>query len=149
MVLASQVIPRMRIDPKFAGLPVPTTANQRNVSGQRFSLDAKTGAGEAKKAASAAPLVTMDALLAVQGQEDDRPERRRRSLRRGHELLDGLDRLKAALLSGQVAAGELQNLVSQLAAQRQASGDAGLDEVVAHIELRAQVELAKLGRHRP
>ncbi len=137
----------MRIDPKFAGLPLPTTSNQRNVSGQRFSLDAKGGTADAKRASSAAPLVTMDALLAVQGQEDDRPERRRRSLRRGHDLLDGLDRLKSALLSGQAAAGELQTLVTQLAAQRQASGDAGLDEVVAHIELRAQVELAKLGRN--
>lgn len=136
----------MRIDPKFSTLPLPTATGQRSVTGQPFSLSAKGGAADAKRAGSAAPLVTMDAILAMQGQQDDRPERRRRSLKRGHDLLDGLDRLKAGLLGGRLQPTDLQNLVSQLAAQRQASGDSSLDEVVAHIELRAQVELAKLGR---
>ena len=87
----------------------------------------------------------MDALIAVQGQEDP-TERRRRSLRRGHDLLHSLDRLKAALLSGRVQARELQDLGRQLVGHRSDSGDSGLDEVVAHIGLRAQVELAKLGK---
>jgi hypothetical protein len=87
----------------------------------------------------------LDALLAVQG-EGDPAERRRRSLKRGHDLLDALDQLKAALLSGRIGSAQLQRLTHQLAAQRDSSGDAKLDEVLAHIELRAQVELAKLGR---
>jgi len=136
----------MRVDPKFSSLPLPIASAQRGVPGQRFSVGSKGEATDTKKATSAAPLVTMDALLAVQGQEEDRTEHRRRSLRRGHDLLDSLDRLKAALLSGRVEAAELKGLVGQLAAQRASSGDPGLDEVVAHIELRAQVELAKLGR---
>ena len=41
----------------------------------------------------------LDTLLAVQAQEDS-GERKRRQARRGQDLLDGLDRLKAALLSG-------------------------------------------------
>lgn len=135
----------MRVDSKLPGLPPSHAAPQRGVAGRRFSLDAKDGLADTKRAASAAPLVTMDALLAVQGQEDP-TERRRRSLRRGHDLLDSLDNLKAALLSGRVEAQALQGLARQIAAQQSESGDPGLDEVVAHIELRAQVELAKLGR---
>jgi hypothetical protein len=137
----------MRVDTKVSGLPLSNAAPQRGVAGTRFSLDQKGGPSEAKRAASAAPLVTMDALIAVQGQEDP-TERRRRSLRRGHDLLHSLDRLKAALLSGRVQARELQDLGRQLVGHRSDSGDSGLDEVVAHIELRAQVELAKLGKAR-
>jgi hypothetical protein len=138
----------MRIDPRFSAVPLPATTSQRSVSGQRFTLG---GSGEARRAAAtgaSAPLGTLDALLAVQG-EGDPAERRRRSLKRGHDLLDTLDKLKAALLSGAVGNGQLQRLAAQVAAQGGSSGDPGLDEVVAHIELRAQVEMAKLGRSAP
>ena len=112
----------MRVDTKVSGLPLSNAAPHRGVAGTRFSLDQKGGPSEAKRAASAAPLVTRDALIAVQGQ--------------------------AALLSGRVQARELQDLGRQLVGHRSDSGDSGLDEVVAHIELRAQVELAKLGKTR-
>jgi hypothetical protein len=77
-------------------------------------------------------------------QGDDPAERRRRSFKRGSDLLETLDSLKAALLSGRVGHAQLQRLAAQVTARGGSSGDAGLDEVVAHIELRAQVELAKL-----
>ncbi len=78
--------------------------------------------------------------------EGDPAERRRRSLKRGNDLLERLDALKAALLSGRVGQAQLQRLAAQVAARGGPSGDPGLDEVVAHIELRAQVEIAKLSR---
>jgi hypothetical protein len=135
----------MRVEPKFSPVPLAATPQRSVAGGRRFALG---GADEARRptaAAASTPLATLDALLAVQA-EGDPAERRRRSLKRGHDLLDALDQLKAALLSGRIGAGQLQRLVSQLAAQRDSSGDPKLDEVVAHIELRAQVELAKLGR---
>jgi hypothetical protein len=84
-------------------------------------------------------------LLAVQ-EQGDQQERRRKQARRGHDLLDGLDRLKAALLAGRVLPSELERLRATLTQQREATDDPRLDEVLAHIELRAAVELAKLGR---
>jgi hypothetical protein len=135
----------MRIDPRFTPAPLSTTTPQRNVAGQRFSLDRSEDAARSGRAASAAPLGTLDALLAVQG-EGDPAERRRRSLKRGHDLLDTLDKLKVALLSGRVGQAQLHNLTAQIRVRAGSSGDPGLDEVVAHIELRAQVEMAKLGR---
>ena len=86
----------------------------------------------------------MDALIALQG-EGDPAERKRRSVQRGNDLLDALDRLKAALLSGRVSTADLQAIAGRLAERRELSGDPRLDELVSHIELRAQVEMAKLG----
>jgi hypothetical protein len=102
------------------------------------------GATKTSGAAASTPLATLDALLALQGERDP-AERRRRTVKRGHDLLDGLDRLKAALLSNRVPTADLLRLAAQLAENADLSGDPRLDELVSHIELRAKVELAKLG----
>lgn len=111
--------------------------------GARFSLGsdgpARTGAPR-----SAAPLATLDAILALQGGEEDPRERRRRGARRGQEILAALDGLKVALLAGEVSPAALRDIADRLARGPGPTGDPGLDEVVASIELRAQVELAKL-----
>ena len=136
----------MRVDSKLPTTPTTSAALQRREAiGPRFSLNDPTGTGQAKAAASTAPLATVDALLALQG-EADPGERRRRAAKRGNDLLDSLDRLKAALLSGRVATATLTQLAGQVAQAHEASGDRQLDELIGHIELRAQVELAKLGR---
>jgi len=135
----------MRIDPRYSTVPSSAAAAQRSVPGQRFSLEGSGASQRSGRTAASAPLGTLDALLAVQG-DGDPAERRRRSLKRGHDLLDSLDKLKAALLSGRVGQAQLRNLATQVRSQGGSSGDPGLDEVVAHIELRAQVEMAKLAR---
>jgi Class II flagellar assembly regulator len=133
----------MRVDSRSPA-PSPASAAPQRGAAARFSLGQAPSTGASGKAAAAAPLATLDALLAVQG-EGDPAERRRRSLRRGQDLLESLDRLKAALLAGRLGAGQLQALAGQLG-RAGSSGDPGLDDVVAQIELRAQVELAKLRR---
>ena len=137
----------MRVDTRMAA--VPTAAPQRPAAaGTRFSLGGRSAASATGAARAAVPPSTMDAILALQGQAAHPDERRRRSARQGHDMLDALDRLKAALLSGRVAASELQAIAGRLAERADASGDPGLDEVVAHIRLRAEVEMAKLKRDR-
>lgn len=133
----------MRVDQR-APLAQPGAAGfqRRAGSGERFSV--AQGPARSGAAAVAAGLASVDALLALQG-EDPLGERRRRQARRGHDLLDRLDRLKAALLGGLVPAEELTCLAAGLAAGPGPSGDPRLDEVLGHIELRAAVELAKLG----
>ena len=134
----------MRIDQKATPWPLASTAPQRRTAGaQRFSPSDTGTAGKTSGPVSAAPLATLDALLALQGEEDP-AERRRRSVKRGHDLLDGLDRLKAALLAGRVPMADLKALAARLAERPSLSGDPRLDDLLAHIELRAQVELAKL-----
>jgi hypothetical protein len=88
----------------------------------------------------------LDALIALQSvQPAAERERRKREIRRGRGLLDALDEMKLALIEGRDDATMLRRIVDQLAERRSATGDAGLDDALSAIELRAQVELAKRG----
>lgn len=108
--------------------------------------DRLAGPGQgAQSVAGGAPITQVDALLALQ-EVPDALERRRRQVRRGNDLLDRLDRIRDALLSGRLPLHVLENLSRALEAQREAVDDPRLREIVEEIELRCAVELAKLGR---
>ena len=135
----------MRIDPKPAAALGAGALQRRPAAGRGFVLGGESSpVAKSSRTGASAPLATVDALLALQG-EGDPAERRRRSVRRGHDLLDALDRLKAALLSDRIATTDLQHVAAKLAERRDFSDDPHLDELLSHIELRAKVELAKLG----
>ena len=85
----------------------------------------------------------IDALIALQGQ-DNLGERRRRAVKRGRVALDALDELKVELLSGRLGPSTLQRLKSVTAELRDPSGDGALDAVLAEIDLRVAVEIAKM-----
>jgi hypothetical protein len=85
----------------------------------------------------------IDALIALQGVEDP-TERRRHALKRGRHALDALDELKIGLLGGTLSPATLTKLKSAAAYLKDASGDAGLDTVLGEIDLRVEVEIAKL-----
>ena len=125
----------------------PAAAARRTGGGGAFAV-ADHAPAEARPAAAGSAqtgmLAGLDALLTLQGNGDPPAERRRRSVRRGQDLLDGLDRLKAALLGGRVAVGDLQAIAGRLSERAEESGDPRLDGLMAEIELRAAVELAKL-----
>lgn len=139
----------MRVDTRFAAAAAGAlNATRRAAAPGAF---APAGTEETPRAATAGAsqtgmLTGLDALLTLQGQDgaEAQKERRRRSVQRGHDLLDGLDRLKAALIGGRVATRDLQAIAGRLAERMAESGDPRLDGVVAEIELRAAVELAKL-----
>jgi hypothetical protein len=130
----------MRIDPKTAATPVSSVSPARRAGGGGFSVSEGPSARATASPATAAPIGSM---LALQ-EESQTGDRRRRAARRGHDLLDALDRLKAALLNGSVPIGDLKALAARLSERADLTGDPRLDEVIAHIELRAKVELAKL-----
>lgn len=136
----------IRIDQRAPVIGTGAGNAARRTGGAAFTLPGKTssstGAGASQSLGAAGPL---DTLIALQAGEEP-GERKRRQARRGHDLLDGLDRLKAALLSGRVQLSELERLKGMLSARRETTDDPRLDEVLAHIELRAAVELAKLQR---
>lgn len=85
----------------------------------------------------------IDALLALQGQ-DEKTERRQRAVRRGRTALDVLDELKVELLGGNLGSSTLMRLKSATTDLLEASGDTRLDGVLAEIDLRVAVEIAKL-----
>jgi hypothetical protein len=87
-------------------------------------------------------LSDVSALMALQGVETA-TERRRRAVRRGAGLLDRLDELKLALLSGDAGEGALERMARGLREERPDDPDEALTGLLKQIDLRAAVELAK------
>lgn len=90
----------------------------------------------------------LETLLAVQGlgreaPRDDQKERRRRAVARGTTALDLLDDIKVGLLAGDSMPAALLKLRALTSESLAPTGEGGLDDVLAQIDLRVQVELAK------
>lgn len=127
-----------------SGPSSPSGARPARAAGG-FSVPSAPGAASAGATAAAAAVsgvAGVSALMALQGVEDA-TERRRRALRRGGGLLDRLEELKLALLSGEAGEGTLERLGRSLREERPIDADPGLNSLLAQIDLRAAVELAK------
>jgi hypothetical protein len=137
----------MRVNDRnpLAPLGGASGAQRSGAAGSRFSLTGSDGPGRASSSQSAAPAAALDGMIALQA-AGDALERRKKAVRRGKGLLDTLDQLKISILSGRVSPAQLENLKAQVKTYSDGVDDPGLADVLAHIELRAAVELAKLGR---
>jgi hypothetical protein len=118
----------------------------RRTSSSTFTLPDMSAAPETRSATAPKATANIDALLALQGVEEDPVERRKRSVARGRTALDVLDDLKMGLLAGNLDASTVMRLRDAAANLKSSSGDAGLDSVLSEIELRVEVELAKAGQ---
>lgn len=123
-----------------------SASSQRPVrSSGGFAMPQTGGAAPATAAAptaSTSSVSDVSALMALQGVESA-TERRRRAVRRGGSLLDRLDELKIAMLSGEAGEGALERLGRTLREERPQDDDAALTGLLEQIDLRAAVELAK------
>ncbi len=86
----------------------------------------------------------IDAILALQGVEDSRFAKKR-AVRHAQSMLETLEEMKTDLLAGSIGEGRLNRLMALVTRARQ-QADPELDALIDDIDLRAQVELAKLGR---
>ncbi len=120
--------------------------NVKRTNSTGFSLPDAAATPESRAAVAPKAAANIDALLALQGVEEDPAERRKRSVQRGKGALDVLDDLKIGLLSGNFDASTVSRLRDAAANLKSSSGDPGLDTVLAEIELRVEVELAKAGQ---
>jgi hypothetical protein len=130
------------------GTTLGTSANGvRRTSTSSFSLP-EDAVSTSETRATIAPKATanIDALIALQGIEEEPAERRKRSVQRGRGALDVLDDLKLGLLSGSLDTVTVSRLRDAAANLKASSGDPGLDAVLSEIELRVEVELAKAGQ---
>jgi CTP:molybdopterin cytidylyltransferase MocA len=135
----------MRIQGSNATARAATASAPRRAASGGFSIAEGDGPTSTSATASLRTIGGIDALLALQGQ-DDPTERRRRAVRRGRTALDALDQLKVEVLGGAPGPSTVMRLRSLSADLRDVSGDAGLDQVLAEIELRVEVEIAKMTR---
>jgi hypothetical protein len=133
----------MRIHASNGNAAVAASPPARRASGSEFKVAGDLAARATTSPATLRAVGGIDALIALQGVEDP-AERRRHAVRRGRLALDALDELKAGLLGGDLTAGALQKLKAVAGHLKIGSGDVELDGVLAEIELRVEVEIAKM-----
>ena len=110
-------------------------------------LDGVDGSTEPMPVDHLAGVSAMDALFAAQSVTDSTDqEGRKRMVRRGEDILDSLDTLRVALLTGTIPPNRLAEQASRVRSQRDSVVDPQLAALLDEIELRAEVELAKLSR---
>ena len=126
-----------------ATVPTASSPARRSASGT-FSLDTDSTTRPTAATSGMRNIGGIDALLALQG-VDEPGERRRKAVKRGRSALDALDALKLGLLSGTLDTAALARFKSVATGLAESTGDPGLDTVLAEIELRVEVELAKVG----
>lgn len=100
-----------------------------------------TGAGQTQSIAA------VDALLAVQAADDPTEGKTKRRMReRGEDLLSKLDEIRLGLLTGNMTVGHVLNIADVVASHREKVSDPKLSSVLDEIDLRAQIEIAKMRR---
>jgi len=138
----------MRIYGPNGTTPGAPASSTKRTSSTGFSLpEDLSSATETRAAVAPKATANIDALLALQGIEEDPVERRRRSVQRGKGALDVLDDLKLGLFSGNLDSSTVSRLRDAAANLKSSSGDPRLDAVLSEIELRVEVELAKAGQY--
>ena len=129
--------------------PVQAATTRRRTSSARSSeafageLTAENGV---KETGTAAKVVSAGTLLSVQ-ELGDPLDGRRRAVKRGEDILDRLDELRHGLLVGAFPPAKIENLLAMVRRQQAGVADPKLREILADIEVRAAVELAKLGKY--
>lgn len=90
-------------------------------------------------------IAQVDALLAIQGAEDPTQGASKKRMRhRANTLLNSLDKLRDSLLGGTLTVGDMIDVADVVASHREKITDPGLTAIMDEIDLRAQVELAKM-----
>jgi hypothetical protein len=99
---------------------------------------------EAAAAGGIGGVSALDALLFAQ-ETGDAMAGRQKNKKRASQMLDKLDELKMEILTGAVSRDKLESLAQMIEQERTPMDDPELSGIMDEIDLRAAVELAKLG----
>jgi len=112
------------------------------------SLKDVQGASAASGVLDTSSVSGVDAMLAAQEipvtQSNERSRKKLQDY--GDDLLDRLDDLRLGILLGAYSKDKLAELAQRLRQKRDSSEDRKLNEIIAEIELRVEVEIAKFTR---
>lgn len=137
----------MKIDGPGSIRPTQARARRpsRAASSSNFSSQIAAGSSSAvSRTNSVVPANAVDGLLALQ-EVPDATDGRSRGIAHGTDLLDRLDEIRHALLRGAIEREHLVDLQRRVMARKAAVDDVRLSAILDEINLRAAVELAKLG----
>ncbi len=114
-------------------------------SGDFSSLIDSGDSGNVDSTQASAPAVQLGGLLAINDvppvtSQGDIQAR----VRHGRTLLDDLEQLRIEMLDGNIAPETAKQLVETVREEQEETHDAALESILQDIELRAEVEIAKL-----
>lgn len=132
--------------------PSKTGASQKAGKAQKAGKtdssfgDMVTEATQGASSVSPTQAVTrVDALLSIQGVDSaTEGAARRRMHHRADAILTQLDDLKLSLLIGGLTVGQVVNIADMVASHRERVNDPEMTALLDEIDLRAQIELAKV-----
>ncbi len=108
-------------------------------------VSAAGGVSEAAGVGATQSIAQVDALLAVQGAEGAAEKSSKKRLhKRGADILGALDGVRMAMLGGNLTIGHMIDIADVVASHRDNVDDPKLTAIMDEIDLRAQVELAKM-----
>ena len=119
---------------------------RKNTGGADFASFLKTAnTTQSSPVSGMTNVSSLDAIFATQMVDGvEERERRKKMIKRGKNLLDKLDEIRSALLVGYIAKDKLIEISRLVKEQKTMCEDERLLNIIAEIELRVEVELAKL-----
>ncbi|MDP7142904.1 MAG: flagellar assembly protein FliX [Alphaproteobacteria bacterium] len=137
----------MKIDKTSSTGKTGKTDEKKKVStgDKTFSDMVSGGASETSGTSESQSIYNVDALLAVQAAEDPTQKAaRKRMQQRASSILDELESIRMGLLTGTLTVGDIINVADVVASHREKVVDPQLTSLLDEIDLRAQVEIAKV-----
>lgn len=130
--------------------PAPARKTRKSADGGTSFSDTLRGAAEIAGGAGSGNVTgvaAVDGLLSVQ-EVNDATDGRSRGLLVGYgdDLLDRLEEIRMGLLTGTISKDRLAELAQRMRQHRQEVDDPVLNGIIDEIELRSEVEIAKLAR---
>lgn len=117
-----------------------------SAAGASFGSLLEASESEAPAHAAATGVIAgIDSLLAAQ--ETDDPAQRaakKRMKARGEDVLKQLDKIRLGMLTGTLSVGNLLDVADVVASHRERINDPQLSSLLDEIDLRAQIEIAKM-----
>ena len=126
-----------------AGTSSVTRASRAGGQSSAFAVEKNSDAHAPAPVAGASSIAAIDAILTLQSVPDPTTGRGK-AVKRAESMLDLLDRIRIGLLEGGGPRPVLTQLVQLVRGRSDGFSDPGLRPVLDDIDLRAQVELAKL-----
>ena len=134
----------MKVDPNCPVRSTPVRGGGKASTSRPGEFAAQiSGPSPAAGVSGSAPINAVGAVLALQ-ETPDATSGRAKALMRGDQLLDLLDEIRLGLLTGSIPKDTLVEITDLLKEKREDLQDPRLVEVLDEIDLRTQVELAKL-----
>ncbi len=103
------------------------------------------GAEEASSTATAHSITKVEALLVAQTTDDPAAHASKgRMMMRADRLLEELDHMRLSMLTGSLTVGHMIDIADVVASHKENIHDPELTAILTEIDLRAQVEIAKM-----